>query len=142
MSEISWLWTLFSSSFLSATLLPGNSEVLLITLVVSGNIAYEKLIIIATIGNTLGGLTNVMIGRFASSIKPHKHLDKALIWLRRYGAWTLLLSWLPVIGDLLCLLAGWLKLPYWSVIIAISIGKLLRYVVITIMALQGIALFQ
>lgn len=142
MSEISWLWTLFSSSFLSATLLPGNSEVLLIALVVSGNIAYEKLIIIATIGNTLGGLTNVIIGRFAASIKPHKHLDKTLIWLRRYGAWTLLLSWLPVIGDLLCLLAGWLKLPYWSVIIAISIGKLLRYVVITIMALQGIALFQ
>lgn len=141
MSELSWLWTLFSSSFLSATLLPGNSEALLIVLVVAGNIGYDKLVIVATIGNTLGGLTNVIIGRFVSSVKPHKHLDNALIWLRRYGVWILLLSWLPVIGDLLCLLAGWLKLPYWSVITAIFIGKLLRYLVITIITLQGMALF-
>jgi len=140
-SEIGWLWTLFSSSFLSATLLPGNSEVLLIALVISGNIACEKLIIVATIGNTFGGLTNVIIGRLAPSIKLHKYLDSALDWLRRYGAWALLLSWLPVIGDLLCLLAGWLRLSTWPVIAAIFVGKLLRYLVIAIMTLQGMALF-
>lgn len=133
------LLSLFSGSFLSSTLLPGNSEVLLVTLLLSSNIAPALLIIVATIGNTLGGVTNVIIGRFASEIKPHKGLKFAFPWLERYGSFALLLSWLPVIGDLLCLLAGWLKLPWLSVSLCILIGKLFRYLILAIITLHSLS---
>jgi membrane protein YqaA with SNARE-associated domain len=133
------LWGLFSGSFLSSTLLPGNSEVLLVTLLFSSNISPVLLILTATIGNTLGGLTNVIIGRMSANIKPQKGVTIALPWIKRYGSLALLLSWLPIVGDLLCLLAGWLKLPWWSVILTILIGKLLRYVVLAAIVLQSLS---
>ena len=133
------LWSLFSSSFLSATLLPANSEVVLVGLLASSKIEPILLIMVATIGNTLGGLTNVIIGRLTSRIKLQKGLHIALPWLKRYGSFALLLSWLPIIGDVLCLLAGWLKLPWWSATLFIFVGKCLRYLVLTIITLHGIS---
>ncbi len=130
---------MFGSSFLSATLLPGNSEVLLVTLLTAGTVTPAALVLFASLGNTLGGLTNVVIGRLLPELKPQRGLKLATGWLQRYGSAALLLSWLPVIGDLLCVLAGWLRMPWVTVTIFLCIGKVLRYIVLTMITLQGIA---
>lgn len=111
MNEAWPLLTLFGSSFLSATLLPGNSEIVFITLLSTVDTPPELLLLAAVVGNTLGGLVNVVIGRLVPVLKHHPRLALATTWLQRYGSPVLLLSWLPVVGDLLCLLAGWLRLP-------------------------------
>lgn len=142
MSEGLALLTLFSSSFLSATLLPGNSEVLLVTLLTTVETNPLALLVVAIIGNTLGGLTNVVLGHLAPVPKHHQRLELAKTWLQRYGSPALLLSWLPVMGDLLCLLAGWLRLPWWSVIFFMLLGKSLRYLVIMVITLMGLSFFS
>ena len=105
MSDALSLASLFASSFLSATLLPGSSEVVLVAMLLSGVSQPWLLVVIATMGNSLGGLTNVILGRFFPLREKSRWQEKAVGWLKRYGAATLLLSWMPVIGDLLCLLA-------------------------------------
>ena len=112
MSDALSLASLFASSFLSATLLPGNSEVVLVAMLLSGVSQPWLLVLIATMGNSLGGLTNVILGRFFPLRKTSRWQEKAVGWLKRYGAATLLLSWMPVIGDLLCLLAGWMRISW------------------------------
>lgn len=126
---------MFSGAFLAATLLPGGSEVLLIGLLQHNSEPWLALLVVASIGNTLGALTSYYlgrIGRFAKSPEDfnNKHYQRALSWFERFGVWALLLSWLPLIGDLLCLMAGWLKLPLASSIVMILIGKTVRYSVI------------
>ncbi|MDU7373482.1 MAG: hypothetical protein E7L08_24105, partial [Klebsiella michiganensis] len=74
------------------------------------------LVLIAIIGNSLGGVTNVILGRLFPLRKTSRWQEKATGWLRRYGAVTLLLSWAPVIGDLLCLLAGWMRISWGPVL--------------------------
>lgn len=93
--------SLFGSSFLSATLLPGNSEIVLVALLTQSRVSPELLVLAATLGNTLGGLTNVIIGRLLPALKPQRGLATALGWLQRFGPAALLLSWVPVVGDLL-----------------------------------------
>lgn len=138
MSEALSLGSLFASSFLSATLLPGNSEVVLVAMLLSGVSQPWLLIVIATMGNSLGGLTNVILGRFfPRRVASSRWQEKATRWLTRYGAAALLLSWLPVIGDLLCLLAGWMRLSWGPVVTFLCLGKALRYVVIGLATLQG-----
>lgn len=116
MSSILAVATLFGSSFLSATLLPGSSEILLVTLLTAGSAPTVILLLSATLGNTLGGLTNVVIGRFLPELKPQRGLNMTLGWLQRFGPAALLLSWLPVVGDLMCVLAGWLRMPWAPVV--------------------------
>ena len=137
MSEALSLVSLFVSSFLSATLLPGNSEVVLIAMLLSGLSQPWLLVLIATMGNSLGGLTNVILGRFFPMREKSRWQEKATGWLRRYGAATLLLSWMPVIGDLLCLLAGWMCIPWGPVVFFLCLGKALRYVIVAVATLQG-----
>lgn len=137
MSDGLSLFSLFASSFLSATLLPGNSEVLLVALLLSGVSQPWLLVLIATMGNSLGGLTNVILGRFFPLRKTSRWQEKATGFLNRYGAAALLLSWMPVIGDLLCLLAGWMRISWGPVIFFLCLGKALRYVVIVFATLQG-----
>jgi membrane protein YqaA with SNARE-associated domain len=117
------LWGLFASSFLSATLLPGNSEVVLAALV--HHIPAQKwpALAVATLGNTLGGLTSYLIGR----LFPKPHEGRAIAWLHRYGPPVLLLSWLPVIGDALCVASGWLRQNALAATLFIAIGKFARY---------------
>lgn len=115
MSEALSLFSLFASSFLSATLLPGNSEVVLVAMLLSDQ-SSPVLVLTATMGNSLGGLTNVILGRFFPLRKTSRWQEKATGWLKRYGAVTLLLSWMPVVGDLLCLLAGWMRISWGPVI--------------------------
>ncbi|KLQ39522.1 membrane protein [Enterobacter cloacae subsp. dissolvens] len=137
MSDSLSLLSLFASSFLSATLLPGNSEVVLVAMLLSGVSQPWLLVLIATMGNSLGGLTNVILGRFFPLREKSRWQEKAVGWLKRYGAATLLLSWMPVIGDLLCLLAGWMRISWGPVLFFLCLGKALRYVLVAWATLQG-----
>ena len=137
MSDLLSLASLFASSFLSATLLPGNSEVVLVAMLLSGVSQPWLLVLIATMGNSLGGLTNVILGRFFPLREKSRWQEKAVGWLKRYGAATLLLSWMPVIGDLLCLLAGWMRISWGPVLFFLCLGKALRYVLVAWATLQG-----
>jgi membrane protein YqaA with SNARE-associated domain len=126
------LAVLFISGFLSATLLPGGSEAGLIATLSLQQYSVPLVIAVATIGNTLGGLTNYWIGIFIPNrTQSEKHGHKAIGWLQKYGYWTLLLSWLPVIGDPLCLAAGWLRMKFLPCVILIAVGKALRYAVLS-----------
>ncbi len=134
----SGLWLLFITGFLSATLLPGGSEAALIAALNLGDHSTTLLIIVSTVGNTLGGMTNYWLGRLLpDKTSDEKHGHKALSWLKRYGYWALLLSWLPVIGDPLCLAAGWLRLNHSLSFVIVFIGKALRYIVLA-MIVSGI----
>ena len=139
MSDALSLFSLFSSSFLSATLLPGSSEAVLIALLLAGKGEPWLMVLIATIGNSLGGLTNVILGRLFPLRETSRWQEKAVYWLQRFGPVALLLSWMPVIGDLLCLLAGWLRLSWWPVVFFLCLGKALRYIVVALLTLQGMA---
>ncbi len=137
------LWGLFLSSFIAATLAPGGSEILLVYLLNLNNESVFLLWLAATCGNTLGGLSSWLIGLLVSrgNLSPEKIVDaqhnkKVVELMRRWGVSSLLLSWLPVIGDLLCVLAGWLRLPLVSSATAIFVGKGLRYA--AVIGLQSI----
>jgi membrane protein YqaA with SNARE-associated domain len=131
------LLSLFASSFLSATILPGNSEVVMVAMLLAKVSQPWWLVVIATMGNSLGGLTNVILGRFFPQRKASRWQERATGWLKRYGAAALLLSWMPVIGDLLCILAGWLRLSWGPVLFFLCLGKALRYVALALVTLQG-----
>ncbi|WP_117233739.1 YqaA family protein [Vibrio maerlii] len=122
------LWVLFFSGFLSATLLPGGSEAGLIATLSLAQDPVWVIIAVATVGNTLGGLTNYWLGLWLPNrTQQEKHGHKAMKWLENHGYWALLMSWLPVIGDPLCLAAGWLRMRFIPSLIMIAIGKMVRY---------------
>lgn len=117
------LWGLLASSFLSATLLPGNSELVLVALLHEAPALEWPALGVATLGNTAGGLTSYLVGR----LFPKPHAGRAVAWLTRYGPAALLLSWLPVIGDALCVASGWLRQNVAAAAAFIAIGKFARY---------------
>jgi membrane protein YqaA with SNARE-associated domain len=126
---------LFTSAFISSTIAPGGSEAVLAYMVSVGNFAPAQLIIIASIGNTLGALTTWWLGSLAATKFPAESVladnkQKAVAWVRKYGYWSLLLSWLPVIGDGLCFASGWLRLAFLPACLAIGVGKVVRYAVV------------
>lgn len=124
------LTTLFASSFLAATLLPGGSEAVLFAALKLHPDRLWLLLAVATLGNTLGGLSSYLIGRLI----PQKSQLKGLPTVQRWGSPVLLLSWVPLIGDPLCVAAGWLRLnPWWSTLF-IATGKFARYWVIAVLA--------
>ena len=137
MSEILVYTSLFGSSFLSATLLPGSSEALLIALLIAKKASVYGLIVAASLGNTLGGLTNILLGRLLPLKRQGRWHDTAMTWLHRLGPAALLFSWLPVVGDLLCVLAGWLRFAWLPAMLFLAVGKTLRYIVIATATLQG-----
>ncbi|EKO3964033.1 DedA family protein [Vibrio fluvialis] len=122
------LWVLFLGGFLSATLLPGGSEAALVATLSLQQYSVFLVIVVATVGNTLGGVTNYWLGLWLPNRTEHeKQGHKALAWLNKHGYWALLFSWLPIIGDPLCLAAGWLRMNWFPVFTLILIGKALRY---------------
>ncbi|MFL6613624.1 DedA family protein [Pantoea allii] len=137
MSDVLTYASMFGSSFLSATLLPGSSEALLIALLIAKKTSVYGLLLAASLGNTLGGLTNILIGRLLPLKRQGRWHDTAMTWLHRLGPAALLFSWLPVIGDLLCVLAGWLRFAWLPAMLFLAIGKTLRYIVIATATLQG-----
>jgi membrane protein YqaA with SNARE-associated domain len=122
------LWGLFTSAFISSTLFPGGSEVVLGLLASNTEISRLTLIAVATLGNTLGGMSSWLIGFLLPSIEE-KH-QSALSRIKRWGSPVLLFSWLPVIGDPFCLVAGWLRLSFWKSLFFIATGKLIRYIAV------------
>jgi membrane protein YqaA with SNARE-associated domain len=124
----------FSISFVSATLLPLGSEPALFAYIKLNPEMFWPAVFVATIGNTLGGMLNWLMGYGAS--KAHEKLlgprdHKLLGWFEKLGPPALLLSWLPIVGDPLCAVAGWLRLPWFPCMIYMAIGKFLRYVTMT-----------
>ncbi len=129
------LSTLFFIATVSATLLPLGSEPALVGLVTLNPDLYWPAIGVATLGNTLGGAISWAMGLASHRIVDHfrhssTHL-RALDWLERMGPKACLLSWVPVFGDPLCAVAGWLKLPFWPCVTYMLIGKALRYLTLT-----------
>lgn len=128
MTETASLISLFVSSFLAATLLPGGSEAVLFAVLKSHPDTLWVALAIATAGNTLGGMVSFAMGWLLPQTQQLKHVDK----LRRFGPPALLLAWAPLIGDALCLAAGWLRMNWWQAALFIATGKFARYWVIAI----------
>lgn len=126
MTETASLLSLFLSSFLGATLLPGGSEAVLFAVLKTYPDTLWMALSVATFGNTLGGMLSFVMGWLLPQTQQLKHVDK----LRRYGTPALLLAWMPLLGDALCLAAGWLRLNWWQAALYMAIGKFARYWVI------------
>ena len=124
--------SLFLTSFASATLLPGGSEALFIYLL-SQKLVIFWLLCFATLGNTLGSFTNYLLGKYAVEWAVQKNymkasqLQKASTLFDKYGAWSLLLSWTPIIGDPLTCVAGIARYAWWKFLLIVCIAKLARY---------------
>ena len=130
---------------LSATLLPGSSEALLVALVAMHSDAALTLFLVATLGNTLGAIINWVLGRWLLRYVDapwfpisRKRLGQASEVMRTYGIWTLLLSWLPMIGDPLTLAAGLLRVPLPVFVMLVCLGKAARYIAL----IGGVKFFQ
>ncbi|MDB5811337.1 MAG: putative inner rane protein [Betaproteobacteria bacterium] len=126
MDESASLWALFASSFLAATLLPGGSEFVLAGVLKAYPNLYWPSLAIATAGNTLGGMSSYLIGR----LLPQRGELKGLKWVQRYGSPAMLAAWVPIVGDPLCVAAGWLRTNPWLSALFMGVGKFARYLVI------------
>jgi membrane protein YqaA with SNARE-associated domain len=124
------LWGLFISSFLAATLLPGGSEAVLFGVLKLHPELFWPALLLGTLGNTLGGMVTFGMGWVLPQTQQLKHVEK----MRRYGTPALLLAWVPLIGDALCLAAGWLRLNWWQAALFMATGKFARYGVIALAA--------
>ena len=133
-------WSLFISALLSATLLPGSSEILLVYKLSQGDDSL-RLLISATTGNLIGSLITYYMGIGGNQLL-HKRwlgidenqLKKAKSWFEQWGVYSLFLAWLPIIGDALCLFAGLMKVSIKQFVLFVGIGKLARYSFIVILA--------
>jgi membrane protein YqaA with SNARE-associated domain len=129
------LSTLFVAAFISATLLPIGSEPALFGLLKLNPDIFWSAVFVATAGNTLGGMLDWLIGYGAHEVhdkysKSRSHV-KALAVLEKLGPKACLLAWLPLVGDPLCAVAGWLRMSFWPCAGYMLIGKFLRYLVMT-----------
>ena len=135
LETLSGVWGLFFSAFISSTIAPGGSEAVLAYMVSEGHYQVAQLVVVATVGNTLGAMTTWGLGALAAkkfpiaSLLPEKK-QNALSVVKKRGVWVLFFSWLPVIGDGLCFAGGWLKLPLLPACLVILSGKLGRYAVL------------
>lgn len=139
---------LFAVSFLAATILPLGSEWLLVAMVLQ-HFNPVSAISVATAGNYLGALTTYLLGLFGSEFLVRRLLridvdrqEKAERFFQRYGSWSLLLSWLPVIGDPLCLAGGILKVPFARFSLLVLAGKGARYAFVAYLTIQGATLLK
>ncbi len=128
---------LFLSAFIAATLLPLYSEAVIVALSGAGGFDAVLLVAVATTGNTLGAVVNWALGKYCLHWSDRKwfpfkptQLDRAGAWFRRYGEWSLLFAWAPVIGDPLTFVAGVLRVPFLPFLVLVAIGKCARYAVL------------
>ena len=134
---------LFSSAFLAATILPFSSEAVLAGLTAAGGYDLVLLWGVATLGNTLGAMVNWTLGRWCLHWQGRKwfpfkedDLDKADRWFSKWGVWSLLLSWVPIIGDPITFAAGFLRVNFWLFTVLVVIAKGGRYLAVLALA-QG-----
>ena len=116
---------LFVVSFLSASVLPGSSELVFITMLINKIAPDSTILWVATAGNTLGGVTTFFVGRFISSTRLPN--ERVLLWTEKWGGFSLLFSWVPFLGDVICITAGWLRTGVILSLLCLTTGKLIRY---------------
>ena len=129
--------SLFIISFLAATILPFSSELTLAGLVATSNYDNLLLLIVASLGNVLGSVVNWILGFYSRKLSKKKwfpfkdeQIEKSSKWFNKFGRWSLLFAWVPIIGDPLTLVAGLLRVRFFDFIIFVAIGKVSRYLVV------------
>jgi membrane protein YqaA with SNARE-associated domain len=139
MSDLVVLAGLFAAAFLAATLFPAQSEAVLVALVLEGDITTWLLVTVASVGNVLGAVVNWLLGRGLEQFRDRRWfpvgasgLARAQAWYHRWGRWSLLLSWLPFIGDPLTVVAGTMREPLRSFLPLVAAGKVARYVLLAV----------
>lgn len=142
MQDIAVLGSLFGVAFIAATILPAQSEAALVTLLVTGKWSPLLLVAVASVGNVLGAVVNWALGRGVTRFRHRRWfpvgeraLERATGWYRRWGRWSLLLSWAPIGGDALTVAAGVLREPFWSFLLLVTIAKAGRYLVLAAITL-------
>ena len=135
--------SLFATAFIAATLLPAQSEAVLASLLATGSYPVTHLLVVASVGNVLGSAVNWLLGRGIERLRDRPWfpaspatLDRAQQWYRRHGKWSLLLSWVPIIGDPLTIVAGVLREPFVIFLVLVSLAKVARYAVVAAVVLH------
>jgi membrane protein YqaA with SNARE-associated domain len=143
MSSIEVYIILFTSSFASSTILPGHSEITLTALITQKKYEIFYLVFFASLGNISGSVLNWYLGLYFLKFKNKKwfpfkenHINKVSKSFLKYGKWSLLLSWVPFIGDVLTLVAGMFRVPLHQFIIIVSVAKIGRYIFVSLIALS------
>jgi membrane protein YqaA with SNARE-associated domain len=141
MIDLAAYGSLFLAAFVAATILPAQSELLLTGLLASGAYSPVALVAVASVGNVLGSAVNWVLGRAIERFRGSRWfpvgpdaLIRAERWYHRYGRWSLLASWMPVIGDPLTVVAGILREPLWSFLLLVALAKTGRYMVLALTA--------
>ncbi|WP_108881954.1 VTT domain-containing protein [Anderseniella sp. Alg231-50] len=131
------LLILFGSAFLAATIFPAQSEAVLLLMQANGVASGMVLLAVASLGNTLGACVNWGMGRFATGLRDRswfpassRQLQRAERWYARWGVWSLLLSWVPFVGDPLTVIAGLLRTPFLIFAVIVAVAKTSRYAVL------------
>lgn len=142
MLDLSIYFGLFSAAFAAATLLPAQSEAVLVGLLLHGAQPAAALLLVATLGNVLGSLVNWLLGRSVERLRhkrwfpvSDRQLERAQRRYHRYGRWSLLLSWVPIIGDPITVIAGTLREPLWSFLLLVTLAKGGRYLLLAAITL-------
>ncbi|MDT8854020.1 YqaA family protein [Paracoccaceae bacterium Fryx2] len=134
---------MFLAALAAATLIPAQSEAALVALIVAGGHPVWLLLAVATAGNVLGSVVNWALGRFLIRFADRRwfpvsprHMDRATGWYARWGYWSLLAAWVPVVGDPLTLAAGVMREPFWRFALIVTLAKGGRYLVLAWATLQ------
>ncbi|MFK7792636.1 MAG: YqaA family protein [Devosiaceae bacterium] len=134
---------MFASAFLAATVLPAQSELVLIGFLTAGEHSVVLMLLVASIGNVLGSVVNYVLGFYAQTFQDRgwfpaspDQLGRARGFYHRWGRWSLLLAWTPIIGDPLTVVAGVMREPLWSFLILVTISKVSRYLVLAAITLN------
>ena len=129
--------SLFAVSFLAATILPFSSELTLAGLIATSDYDNLLLLILASFGNVLGSVVNWALGSYYRNLTTKKwfpfketQIERSSKWFRKFGKWSLLFAWVPVVGDPLTLVAGILRVKFIDFIILVAIGKVSRYLIV------------
>lgn len=143
MPDISVYITLFLAALVAATIIPAQSEAVLVGLLLTAKYNPWLLVAVASAGNVLGSLLNWLLGYGIQKFRHKKWfpvkpaaLDRAVAWYQRYGRWSLLLSWAPIIGDPLTVAAGIMREKLWVFLLLVSVAKVGRYCVLAVVTLE------
>lgn len=142
MSDLAAYAGLFGAAFVAATILPAQSEAVLVGLLLTGAYPPALLLLVASVGNVAGSVMNWLLGRSVERYRDRRWfpvrpaaLERAQGWYRRYGQWSLLLSWVPVVGDPLTVAAGVMREPFLPFLLLVALAKTGRYLVLAALAL-------
>lgn len=143
MIDIAAYGVMFASAFLAATVFPAQSELVLIGFLTAGEHSVAGMLLVASIGNVLGSVVNYYLGIGLQTFRSRRwfpasetQLSRARAFYHRWGRWSLLLAWTPVIGDPLTVIAGVMREPLWSFLVLVSLSKVSRYLALAAITLQ------